>query len=199
MNCTVTMFVRAVSAAALFPVLSGCSTKPAVYDISNTLTATTEVKVEGYPFRVTADHQVTIFVLSDESDKYTKVAASKQRLADQNRLFAMNYSGGPFATNTLKVVHNSDATLKSMSLTSSDTSDKTIDAITSAVTGNATKKTAAVASAKAVVEADKAVRDAQKELDELPSTASAERRALQERILESAKEQAAAARAAAGI
>lgn len=198
MNTNKSMQAITALVALALPCLFGCSTKPVVYDITSTLNSTSSTKIEGVPFRIHTDHRVTIFGLSDDSDKYTKLAQSTQRLADMNRLFAINYSGGPFATNMLKVVQNSDNTLKSMALASTDTSDKTIDAITSAVTGNAAKKTAAVTSAKAVVEGDKAVRDAQKELDALPNTASTDTRALYERILESAKEQAAAARAAAG-
>ncbi|RZL04171.1 MAG: hypothetical protein EOP36_01680 [Rubrivivax sp.] len=194
-------FVASGLAGLLVAMLSGCSTKPMVHDITASLNKSANAEIQGIPFRVYTDHQVSIYVLSDEEDTYEKVSKSTQRLADMNRLFALNYSGGPFATNQLKVVENSDNTLKSMGLTSTDTSDKTIDAITSAVNGQtsaqAAKKANALTAAKAVVDADKAVRDAQKDLDALPSTASAETRALYERILESAKQQATAARAAA--
>jgi len=145
---------------------------------------------------------VRVYRLKDDDDSYTLVAVSKQRLADTSRLFAVNYQGMTFATNSLKVVQNSDNTLKSVQVTSTDNTPGTIDSLTGAVSSaraaDVAQKAAALAAAKGVVDADKAVRDAQKELDALPSTTSAETRALYEKLLESAKQQAAVARAAAG-
>jgi len=177
--------------------LAGCSTKPVVTEISPDASAP-----PGIPFRISTDHEVRVYRLKDDDDGYTLVAQSKQRLADTGRLFAINYAGMTFATNSLKVVQNGDNTLRMVTVTSTDSTPGTIDSLTSAVNSvraaEVAQKTAAVNAAKAVVDADKAVRDAQKDLDALPSTTSPETRALYEKLLESAKQQAAVARAAAG-
>jgi hypothetical protein len=178
--------------------LAGCSAKPVVTDITSSQSAT----LKGIPFRLSTDHEVLVYRLKDDEDEYTLVASSRQRLADTTRLYAMNYKGSTFATNSLKVVQNADNTLKSVQVTSTDSTPGTIDSLTSAVgsvkAAETAQKAAALAAAKAVVEADKAVRDAQKELDALASTTAPETRALYEKLLESAKQQAAVARAAAG-
>lgn len=177
--------------------VAGCSTKPVVTEIPlNTKTP------PGIPFRLMTDHEVRVYRLKDDDDGYTLVAQSKQRLADTGRLFAVNYEGMTFATNSLKVVQNADNTLKLVTVTSTDNTPGTIDSLSSAVSSvraaEVAQRTAAVNAAKAVVDADKAVRDAQKDLDALASTTSPETRALYEKLLESAKQQAAVARAAAG-
>lgn len=177
--------------------LAACSTKPVVTEVALDTKAPA-----GIPFRLSTDHEVRVYRLKDDDDAYTLVAQSKQRLADTSRLFAINYEGMTFATNSLKVVQNGDNTLKVVTVTSTDNTPGTIDSLTSAVSSvraaEAAQKTAAVNAAKAVADADKAVRDAQKDLDALPSTTSPETRALYEKLLESAKQQAAVARAAAG-
>lgn len=183
---------------AVLIALSGCSAKPLVREI----TELSGDKVAGIPFRIAADHVVEIWQLKDDEDDYTIVAVAQQRMADSSRLFSMNYEGGPFGSRFLKVVQNADNTLKSVQITSTDTTSQTLDSLSSTLTGfttaDAAKKTAALAGAKSMVEADKAVRDAQKDLDALPATTSAETRAIYERILDSAKQQAAAARASVG-
>lgn len=177
--------------------LSGCSTKPVVTEI-----ALDNRNPPGIPFRLTTDQEVRVYRLEDDEDKYDEVARSRQRMADTSRLFAINYRGMPFATSSLKVIQYADNTVKTMGVTSTDNTPGTLDSLTGAVSSvraaELAKKTAALNAAKAVVDADKAVRDAQKDLDSLPSTTSAETRASYEKLLESAKQQAAAARAAAG-
>ena len=106
--------------------LTGCSTKPVVTDI----TGSTATSLAGIPFRLSTDHEVRVYRLKDDDDSYALVAVSKQRLADTSRLFAMNYQGMTFATNSLKVVQNGDNTLKSVQVTSTDSTPGTIDSLT---------------------------------------------------------------------
>jgi vacuolar-type H+-ATPase subunit H len=177
--------------------LVGCSTKPAIFEIALNTAAPA-----GVPFRMTTDKEVLVYRLNDEANTYTLVAKGQQRLADTTKLFVINYEGMVFASNSLKVSQNPDNTMKSMQVTSVDSTASTIDAASSAISSfrnaETAQKNAAVTAAKAVADADKAVRDAQKDLDGLPSSTSAETRALYEKLLESAKQQAAMARAAAG-
>lgn len=178
--------------------LMGCSTRTVVTDISGP----DVTDIRGIPFRVSVDQKLTIYRLKDDTDDYEEVSVSQHRLADQSRLYAINFSGGVFASRSLKVSQNPDNTLKTMALTTTDQTSAIIEALSGAASGltgaDTSKRTAALNSAKAIVEADKAVRDAQKDLDALPAATSAETRAIYERILESAKQQGAAARTAAG-
>lgn len=185
-------FLLALAAIAV----SGCSTRPIVTDVSG------EQKIiNGVPFRLTADHVVRIYRLSDDTDEYQLVSQTNQRLADLRRLYAISFQGDTFATRSLHLVENADNTLSKMELSATDNAASTLDAVSNALTNrqtaDAAKKASDLTNAKAILDADKAVRDAQKDLDGLPSTASDETRALYEQILTSAKQAAAAARSVA--
>jgi hypothetical protein len=153
--------------------------------------------VAGIPFRLTTDQRVMIFQLDNDTDKYELMSASVQSLADLSHLYAVNFSGAPFATKGLKVSQYPDNTLKLVQLTSATTAPAAIDGVTGIFAAEAARSSTAVTNAKAVVEADKAVRDAQKDLDALPAGTSGETRALYEAILASARNQAQIARRAA--
>lgn len=172
--------------------LSGCAARTVVTDIS-----AAKATVAGVPFRLSVDQKVMIYQLNNKTDEYELMSSTVQRLADPSRLYAVNFSGGPFATKGLKVSQYPDNTLKLVQMNSTNNAPAAIDAVTSVLSAEATRNSAAVANAKAVVDADKAVRDAQKELDALPVGTSAETRALYEMILASAKQQALTARKAA--
>jgi hypothetical protein len=178
--------------------LSACSTKPVVTDVSGPDVKT----IPGIPFRLTADQTVSIYRLEDDKDEYKLVSETNQRLADQRRLYAISIKGDTFATRSLHVVLNGDNTLSKVELSSSDTSGAVVDSLTGALAAKTTadnaKKAAGLTNANAILAADKAVADAQAALDALPATTTAETRALYEQILASAKQAAAAARAAGG-
>lgn len=189
--------MRQFFAVLVLAALYGCATKPRVTDVSGDQTV-----IDGIPFRVSADHLVRIYRWSEETDKYELVSQTNQRLADQRRLYALSFTGDTFATRSLHVVENADNTLSKMGLAAQDSTPAALDAVSAAVTNRRTaesaKQAAIVSHAGAVLSADKAVRDAQQDLDELPSTTSAATRALHEQILVSAVQAAAAVRAAGG-
>jgi hypothetical protein len=178
--------------------LGACSTKPIVTDVSGPNVKT----FPGIPFRLTADQTVSIYRLEDDKDEYKLVSQTNQRLVDPRRLYAISIRGDTFATRSLHVVLNGDNTLNKVELSSSDNSGAVVDSPTSALTAKTTadnaKTAAGLTNANAVLAADKAVADAQAALDGLTATTSAETRALYAQILASAKQAAAAARAAGG-
>jgi hypothetical protein len=191
---------RAMIAAAAVATLVGCSAKPVVTDVSELGSG---AHLAGVPFRVKTPHILRIYKLNEERDNYVEVASSSQPFANQQKLYALNIVGAPFSTRSLALSQNPDNTLKKMQVVGSDNSSGVIDAVTTALTGVAKadtdRKTAALTNSKAIVDADKAVRDAEKDLSGLSATASAESRALYENVLNSAKRQNNSARSAAGL
>lgn len=184
--------------AILLIALAGCSTRTVVHDVP-----AGQADIKGIPFRVSVEQDLMVYRLKDDADEYELVSVTRKQFVDMSRLYSINFKGDTFASRSLKVGHYPDNTLKSMQLVSTDATPATIEAVSGAISGvntaEATRKTTALTNAKAVVDADKAVRDAQKDLDALPPGTSEETRGIYQRILDSAKQQAAAARAAAGV
>lgn len=177
--------------------VAGCASKPVVTNIS----ASTGV-LAGVPFRIKTEQVVHVFK-RNEKGEYDEVSRAQDVFADFSRLYALDVHSGPFASPSLTVAQNPDNTLKSAQIAGTDQTAATLDAATSAVTG-VTKlqndaDAARLTSAQAVLTADKAVRDAQDALSNLPSTASTATRSIYEQTLQSAREAAQIARVNAGM
>jgi len=178
----------------------GCSSAPRVTDVSNW---EDKKVIEGFPFRVRVPQSVQVFKLSADGTSYEEVSATRDLLADRHKLYAIDAVSLPFSSPALKVTHAPDNTLKVVKLTTTNSADKGLEAINTAVSSvtkaQSDKAAAALTGNSAIATAEKAVRDAQKDLDSLVAGTPDSTRAAYQAYLDSAKRQANAAYRAAGL
>ncbi len=181
--------------------LAGCSATPMV-----TAVAPGETSLKGIPMRVKREHIVRLFEFDPVKDTYSEVSTSRQVLADQSRLYAVNINAEFFSSPTLHIGQNADNTLKILQAASVQTGTTAIDAASTTATSIAGARTTAVTtqntitaacqvSNTAVITADQAVATARASYDQLPATASQELRDAYLSVIESAKRAADYARA----
>ena len=156
-------------------VLAACSTKPVVTDITG---AEDKMSIPGVPFRVKQQYVTHIYKLDEDKDAYSEVSRSLQLFPNLEKLYTISFQGDLFATRSIQVGENSDNTLKSIQVTSTNNTSALLDAVNSGFSGvtkaEADKKALQLTNDKAALDAIKAVKDAQKDLDSLSATASAD-------------------------
>lgn len=177
-------------------VLAACSTHPAAIRISDSPAA--GASFDGVPMRVKTEQTVQLWRLNPETDEYEKVSETRQVLADQQRLYAVDVVSGPFASPTLHVTEYPDNTPSSVEAAGTENTSGAIDAATGVVSGLSTARNANVTACQtaraAVVTQDQAIATARASYDALPATATPELRAAYQAVID--KAQAAAAYAA---
>ena len=101
-------------ASLLLPclLLAACSAATKVNDIT---TAEPGATIHGIPFRLADRYRVRVFQLRPDGT-YEPVFTDVRDMPNQQRIFALNFKGDPLSDHEFKVVLNSDNTLKSTHL-----------------------------------------------------------------------------------
>lgn len=138
--------------------LAACASKPALIRVAD-VPKTGEV-FEGVPMRLKTEQVVQVWRLNPEKNKYEQVMESRQTLADQTRLYALNVKTGLFASPGLKITQYADNTPKSIQVTSSQNAAGAIDAATTVATGIGAARSGAATAANSDANACQAARAA---------------------------------------
>lgn len=176
--------------------LGGCAVHPSVLRVAD-LPKEGEV-FEGVPMRLKAEQIVEVWRLDPEKAVYKQVFVTRQMMADQTRLYAMDVKTGPFASPGLRVQLYADNTPKSIQVASSLNAAGAVDAATSAMTTATTLRNGQVSARNAdatacqtaraqVIVANTAVQAAQKAYDDNKSAASPELRDAYQQAITDAK------------
>jgi hypothetical protein len=121
--------------------LSGCAATTSVKDITDVKPGG---KVEGVPFRVADHYRVRLFQLTPEGE-YKEAYTTYQYLPNQEKVYAVNFSGDAFSDHEFKIELNDDNTIKTSSLKStrhaSDAAGALADQVSAVSTQLQTNKT----------------------------------------------------------
>jgi hypothetical protein len=151
--------------------------------------------------RMKTEQIVQVWRRDAYNGSYNKVASFHQVLADPRHLFAIDVSAYPFASPGLRITENSDNSLKSMEVSSTENESGAISAAATGLTNVNTARTTAAAACQTAIggtlAADQAVAAAQATLDALDATASSELRLADRQVLASAQAAAKTAHAKA--
>lgn len=157
-----------IYAAIASIVLSGCSSKMTVTEISPDAVAGTSVN--GIPFRILKRYEAELYEKRGTKYEWIKTEPLAFTLADPHRLYVLGLEGMPFATSTLDVTFNTENnTIVQAKLVSTSKGAEAIEkagaqltAVTNALVAKEKLKTAEeTAEANAAIAADKAFQDAE--------------------------------------